>query len=67
MARWAGQVYSFGGNTDAISDGSATVQLSLVDSSLKDIKVTNSHRDFIMYIPIAEDEEQEHLFTYVGK
>ena len=65
MARWTSQVFSFGGNTDSVSDGSATVQLSIVDANLAPIKVDNSLEDFIMFIPMAADNLP--AFAYIGK
>ena len=56
MANWKDQVYGFGGNKDTLSDGSATVQLSLVDANQKSIPVANSREDFIMKIPIDGDQ-----------
>ncbi|XP_063584721.1 polycystin-1-like protein 2 [Penaeus indicus] len=59
MAKWKGQVHGYGGGRDQLSDDSATMQLSLVDSRSMPIPVNNSLQDFIMYIPRAKETVQE--------
>ncbi|XP_069937974.1 polycystin-1-like protein 2, partial [Cherax quadricarinatus] len=59
MAKWKGQVHGYGGGRDQLSEDSATVQLSLVDSTMKPIPVNNSLEDFIMYIPRAQETVSE--------
>ena len=55
MANWKDQIYGFGGNTESLSEGSPTVQLSLVDANMEPIPVTESREDFVMKIPIPAD------------
>ncbi|KAG7154293.1 Polycystic kidney disease protein 1-like 2-like 4, partial [Homarus americanus] len=59
MAKWKGQVHGYGGGRDQLSEDSATVQLSLVDSMSMPIPVNDSLEDFIMYIPRAQETVSE--------